>query len=792
MIDRYVELARSYAVAASFTALAVLLRWIGDPWLDGSFRFTMVYGAVALAVRYCGTGPGVFAGLLGYAASVYLFTQPGLAPSAGVVRQSLLGFAPYAVSCAIIIGLAAGLRRANSRAMEDARELRAQREQLQLENLHRAEAEQAALEANRRLSQQVADYGRAEAALRASEERFRVALESSAVPFAILHAIRGPGERIIDFEWLYLNPAAARVIDRPVEALVGQRIAELFPWSWDVPGLFDCYCRAVETGEPQAIEVHSSPGGVDMWVHNISTRFGDGVAVWFADVTGHRRAELAAREARAQLQTVTDLAPAGMARCSRDFRYLWVNRQFADWLDQPPEDLAGRSLPEVLGETAFTAFLPHYQTVLAGHRVEHEQQVNMARLGPRWVNASYVPTYGADGTIDGWVAVVTDVTQRKRLELALLEADRRKDEFLAVLAHELRNPLAPMRTALEYIRLKSNAGDPLTGAHEIIHRQLAHMSRLVDDLLDLSRVTQGRIQLKRSRVALAVVIGQAVESSVPIIEAAGHELDVRLPSDAIFIEADVTRLAQVIGNLLNNAAKYTPRGGRIALRAARERDEVVIEVEDTGVGIPKDMLPYIFDMFVQVDRSLDRTQGGLGIGLTLVRRLVQMHGGSVEAHSEGLGSGSTFRVRLPVASAEWDGERPTPAALPAAEGAGRRVLIVDDNIDAAESLGLLLAALGHEVELAYDGVQALTKVGAFNPEIVLLDIGLPHMNGYEVARRIKHTWGADGPLLIALTGWGQDEDRRQAREAGFDHHLTKPVEISVLAGLIGTCVPAEL
>jgi CheY-like chemotaxis protein len=243
---------------------------------------------------------------------------------------------------------------------------------------------------------------------------------------------------------------------------------------------------------------------------------------------------------------------------------------------------------------------------------------------------------------------------------------------------------------------------------------------------------------------------------------------------------------------LNNAAKYTPRGGRITLRAAREREDVLIEVTDTGVGIPQDMLPYIFDMFVQVDRSLDRTQGGLGIGLTLVRRLVQMHGGSVEAQSEGLGAGSTFRVRLPVAPTEWDGERPTPAALPAAEAASRRVLIVDDNVDAAESLGLLLAALGHQIQLAYDGVQALSKVATFRPEIVLLDIGLPHMNGYEVARRIKGACGGDGPQLIALTGWGQDEDRRQAREAGFDHHLTKPVEIAVLAGLIGAAVPAEL
>ncbi len=488
-----------------------------------------------------------------------------------------------------------------------------------------------------------------------------------------------------------------------------------------------------------------------------------------------------ARDARSRLQTVTDLTPAGMARCSRDLRYVWVNPQLAEWIGRSVDEIVGRPIQEVIGESRFRTFLPHYEAVLAGHRVEHEQQVEFAEGGVQWISAVYVPMFGSDGAVDGWVAAVTNITQRKRLELALLEADRRKDEFLALLAHELRNPLAPMRNALEVLHLTTPPEPLLDRARAIIDRQLLHLSRLVDDLLDLSRITQGRIQLQRTRVAVSVVVAHAVEVSTPLIEEAGHRLEVCLPREPLYIEGDITRLAQIIGNLLSNAAKYTPRGGRIRLTAHREPDEVRIDVEDTGIGIPADMLPHIFDMFVQVNPSLDRTQGGLGIGLTLVSRLTAMHGGRVEARSAGLGEGSTFSVRLPAVEAPGD---PLQSAEPSVRTRQRRVLIVDDNVDAAESLSMLLRALGHETRLEHDGEQALIAVQTFDPDVMLLDIGLPRLNGYEVARRVRRESGRERPRLIALTGWGQAEDRRLASEAGFDHHVTKPVELSVLTGLL--------
>jgi len=743
------KLVRPYAIAAAITGGALLLRALADPWLGGYFQLTALFAAVALAALVAGSGPAVLAALAGYLASSYLFL--GLRGAGGLFGlgvRGIIGFLSYAATAALLIALGEAVRRARQR------------------------------------------LATAESALLVSEERFRVALESSAVAFAILRAVRDAGGRIVDFRWIYVNSEASRVIGRAVGELLGQRVAELFGWSWEVPGLFSAYCRAIETREPQTIESVYSPQGTPVWYHNIATAFGDGIAVWFADVTASRRAELAAREARAQLQTVTELMASGTTRCSRELRYIWVNRQYAEWLDRPAEELAGRPIEEVIGAATFQQLLPHYRAVLSGQRVEHELQIEFARLGPRWVSAVYVPSFAADGLVDGWVGVITDITNHKRLELALLEADRRKDEFLAVLAHELRNPLAPIRNALELLRLKASPDPQLQHPQEIIDRQLHHLSRLVDDLLDLSRVTQGRIQLRRTRVSIAVVIANAVETSAPHIVGAGHELDVRLPPEPLYVQADVTRLAQIISNLLNNAAKYTPRGGRITLSARPEGEAICIEVADSGVGIAKELLPQIFDMFVQGDHSLERTQDGLGIGLTLVSRLVQMHGGTVEAYSEGPGKGSRFCVRLPLAARETasSGPAPRPELPPVPR---RRVLIVDDNIDAAESLALLLGALGHETRLAHDGEQALAAVAAFRPDLVMLDIGLPRLNGYEVARRIR-SGPEPGPQLIALTGWGQDEDRRRAKEAGFDLHLTKPVELEVLTGIMAGAAGAAV
>jgi signal transduction histidine kinase/ActR/RegA family two-component response regulator len=360
----------------------------------------------------------------------------------------------------------------------------------------------------------------------------------------------------------------------------------------------------------------------------------------------------------------------------------------------------------------------------------------------------------------------------------LREADRRKDEFLATLAHELRNPLAPLRTGLDV--LKTAPGTEAAGrAREMMDRQLGHMVRLIDDLLDISRITLGKLILKPERLTLRSVIDAAVEASRPAIDAAHHLLLVSLPDAPIWLEADRTRLAQVVGNLLNNAAKYTPRGGRLEVRARREGNDAVIEVQDSGIGIPPETISEAFQLFSQLNRTLDRAQGGLGIGLALVRKLLDAHGGTIEAKSEGLGRGCTFTVRVPalpeapVATSARPGEAPTLQQA-------QRVLVVDDNYDAADSLSMLLEALGHQTRTAHSGPEAVVAAEEFLPDLIFLDIGLPGLSGYEVARRLRKRAEIASAMLVALTGWGKEEDRRKALEAGFDVHLTKPVDLKAI------------
>jgi signal transduction histidine kinase/ActR/RegA family two-component response regulator len=367
-------------------------------------------------------------------------------------------------------------------------------------------------------------------------------------------------------------------------------------------------------------------------------------------------------------------------------------------------------------------------------------------------------------------------------ERALKAADRHKDEFLATLAHELRNPLAPLRNGLQIMRLAGSNWEAVEQARAMMERQLGQMTRLIDDLLDLSRISRGKIELRRERVELAVAVRQAAETSSPVIKQAGHALTIDLPPEPIHVDADVTRLAQVFANLLNNSAKFTALGGNIQLTVARHGDEAVVSVRDNGVGIPAEMLPRVFDMFTQVDRSLERSQGGLGIGLSLVKGLIEMHGGRVEAASPGPGMGSEFVVRLPVVAPPV-GKR-SIGGDEAIQTAGRRVLVVDDNQDAAASLAMLLTTMGNETRTAHDGLAALEVCAAFRPDVVLLDIGMPKLNGYDTARRIRQKpWGQD-VTLVALTGWGQDEARRRSSEAGFDHHAVKPVEPAALAKLL--------
>lgn len=374
-----------------------------------------------------------------------------------------------------------------------------------------------------------------------------------------------------------------------------------------------------------------------------------------------------------------------------------------------------------------------------------------------------------------------------RLYSELKESDRRKDEFLAMLSHELRNPLAPIRSAVDVLTLKDPPDRELRAARDVIDRQVRQMVRLVDDLLDISRITRGKIRLHRKSVEVREILHSAVEGSRPVIEAGQHELTVEAPPQPLWVDADPVRLVQVLLNLLNNAAKFTPPGGRIWLTAALDapRDNgagaVRFTVRDNGVGIPAQALDSIFDMFAQGERTMDRSMGGLGVGLTLVRALVELHGGSVDAQSDGDGQGSEFIVRLPVASAPAAStESITTPARPMAEGPNRRILVVDDNRDQAETLAALLGLAGHDVRLAFDGPQALKVLEDFVPDLALVDLGLPGMDGYELARHVRGRPGLEHVVLVAQTGWGQDEHRRRSRAAGFDDHLVKPVALEAL------------
>jgi PAS domain S-box-containing protein len=400
-----------------------------------------------------------------------------------------------------------------------------------------------------------------------------------------------------------------------------------------------------------------------------------------------------------------------------------------------------------------------------------------------WHNSAI---YDTQGRLESILSQVLDITEREHALQALHEADRRKNAFLGTLAHELRNPLAPIRNAVEILRLKGPPDPTLQAARDMIDRQLGQLIRLIDDLLDLSRIDRGRLQLRRERVALATVLERALEATRPQLERAGHGLELSLPPEPVWLDADPARLTQVLVNLLDNACKYTEAGGRIRLCAELVGTELKVSVADDGIGIRPDRLSGLFQTFSQADATLERSQGGLGIGLALARGLVEMHGGSIAAQSAGPGQGSEFSVRLPTLppiaparaqhpQAQEDGKQP----------AGRRILVVDDNRDIVDSLAMLLRLVGNQVETAADGLEAVAAAERQRPDLILLDIGMPKLDGYAACRQIREQPWGQAMAIVALTGWGQEDDRRRSREAGFDGHLVKPVEPAALLKLLG-------
>jgi PAS domain S-box-containing protein len=623
---------------------------------------------------------------------------------------------------------------------------------------------------------------RAELALRESEGRLRNL--SNNLPLGAVY--QGIGEPDGRRRMLYVSAGVEHLLGvTPAEVLADATTVYGLVHEEDRPRLAAAEAAALRSLTPFDCQLRSwTRSGSLIWVHARSAPrlLPTGQVVWegiLLDVTAQKQAEEALDRERELLRTIIDRIPVMLTLYEPDARVLRLNAAFERATGWSVRDAASLSLmeqcyPDPVYRECVRQFMQSCQDGWMDIRVRTRDGRD---LETSWANIRL--SSGMQ------VGIGLDITERKRYEESLRDADRRKDEFLATLAHELRNPLAPLRNGLQVMKLAGANARAVEEARGMMERQLAQMVRLIDDLLDVSRITRGKLQLRPERVELASVVQSAVENSRPLIEASGHELTITLPPGPVLLDADPVRLAQVFSNLLTNAAKYTDRGGSIRLSAERHGTEVVVSVRDTGIGIPAEHLPRLFEMFSQAAPALERSQGGLGIGLALVRGLVEMHGGTVEARSEGPGKGSELIVLLPV-----------PAEPPSAGAGGsggkeearprprRRILVADDNRDAANSLAMMLRLAGHEVHAAHDGQEAVEAADWFRPEAALLDIGMPRLNGLQAARHIREqAWGRD-MVLVAITGWSQEEDRRMALEAGFDHHLTKPVDPEALEKLL--------
>jgi PAS domain S-box-containing protein len=501
------------------------------------------------------------------------------------------------------------------------------------------------------------------------------------------------------------------------------------------------------------------------------------------------------RQRLRSLAALIERAPVPIAIAhDPDCRVVTANRALASLLGTPADAnisltpaTPARSLYRIQrgGRDMPASELPMQYAI--AHRTAVSNEIEIVRADGRlvYVQNDVEPLYDTHGQIYGCVSVCVDLTERKLAEDALREADRRKDEFLATLSHELRNPLAPIRTALEVMRIARDDAGLVEKSRATMERQLAHLVRITDDLLDVSRITQNKVGLRRERIDLRAAVHSAIEATRSLLEDRGHAVALDLPPLPLWVDADFTRLAQVFSNLLNNAAKYTDPGGRVGVAAAVTATRAVVTVTDTGVGIPADKLPRVFDMFTQLQEHRDRTHGGLGIGLTLAKRLIELHGGSIEVRSEGAGLGTCVTVSLPLTKpAAARRSQGVPDATTA--GAPCRILVAEDSQDAAEMMRVMLQFKGHDVRVAADGVEAVDVASTFKPHIAFLDIGMPRMDGYEAARRIRELLGRR-VVLVALTGWGQDDDKLRSREAGFDQHITKPPEPELLERLIEDC-----
>ena len=599
-----------------------------------------------------------------------------------------------------------------------------------------------------------------------------------------------------------VNQAYLDLIKRGPE-IIGKTFVEVLPELAEqaFPALLDEVYRTGQPFETKSMmaKLKLGPDGVliDMFfdfsylpLRDISGKV-SGIFMHGVDRTVEARASKVLARRERELRSVTENTPDLLSRFDRQLRHVFVNSVIEKLTGQPVADILGKThrelgvskkLCEQWEKAIRYVFDHHKQTVF-------EFSMQTQHAGLCYFSCRLVPELNEDGQVESALAVTHDITHRRAHEQRLLEQDIRKDEFLATLAHELRNPLAPIRTGLQLLKFAPRAEDVAARTLPVMERQLCHLVRLVDDLLDVSRISSGKIVLKRERVSFQDVAAAALEASRPLIDAAGHTLTIDWPTDAVWLDADPTRLTQIFSNLLTNSAKYMQAGGQIKFSAQVQNGSIVAAVQDTGMGIPADMLGLVFDMFTQVNRTLDRAQGGLGIGLSLVKTLVEMHGGSVHAASDGVDLGSTFTVVLPMALAQANEPTVQPVAA-IATNAKYRILVVDDNIDAAETMVMLLDLSGHDARAAFGGQEALDLAMSFLPEVVFLDIGLPDMNGYVVARLLLADPATASTKLIALTGWGTENDIRKSKEAGFHAHLTKPIDPNAVDTILATLLPA--
>lgn len=614
---------------------------------------------------------------------------------------------------------------------------------------------------------------------------------------AILESI-AEGFFTLDSQWRFdfVNRQAYRIMEREPGSVDGRRLWDVYP---DLAGTeFErCYRRSMD--ERVTTRFTAFYPGRARWYEVSTFPAPEGVSVYFRDVTDQKllqadRERLVAESEtqRRIYETALNSTPDFVYVFGLDHRALYANEALLKvW---GVDDVRGKRWMD-LGYEQWHADLhdAEIDRVIATRAPIRGEIPFTGTNGTRVYDYIFAPVLDSAGEVVAIAGTTRDITDRQAAEQALreqaaslAESDRVKNEFLATLSHELRNPLAPLRNSLALLRRIDADNARAEPVRAIMERQVNHLVRLVDDLLEVSRISRGTLSLRKERVEVATIVHNAAETCEPLMAAAGHVLDIQLPAEPLWLEGDPVRLAQVLANLLNNAAKYSDDGGRITVSAASQDGHAVVRVRDTGIGIEPEALPRMFEMFSRGHRDSGRAQGGLGIGLALARRLAEMHGGTLEGASDGPGKGSEFVVRLPLATA-LDAPGAAPASVPETSGLhGIAALVVDDNQDAGDSLGQVLALLGAEVRVARDGREALAVFAAFQPRVVLLDIGMPEMNGYEVARAIRTRYPGVATTLVALTGWGQEDDRRRAREAGFDHHLVKPAEIATLQVLLGS------